>query len=189
VNRRRFLTGAIGAGALTVGGPWLGGAAAATEDEIAYANFGASTEFLIKDFYTKAIEAKRLTSPGQAAALRGRSAAAQHARALSEVLVGAGDVPPVEEDFEFAWPPRTFRTAEATTTTGLGVLRALLGVYQSAAATVTDPSYRVLYASLAASVGQQVGALQSASGRRGAEPFPVAMDLEAASSALEAYLG
>jgi hypothetical protein len=74
-------------------------------------------------------------------------------------------------------------------TTGLAVLRALMGLYQSAAATVTEPAYRVLYASLAASVGQQVGALQSASGRRGTEPFPVALDLEAASAALEDYLG
>jgi hypothetical protein len=150
---------------------------------------GASTEFLVKDFYAKAIEAKRLSPQGLAAAKRGRAAAAQHARALSDVLVGAGDAAPLEEDFEFAWPAPTFRTADATVTTGLAVLRALLGTYQSAAAAVTDPSYRVLYASLAASVGQQVGALQSVSGRRGAEPFPVALDLETASAALEDYLG
>ena len=54
---------------------------------------------------------------------------------------------------------------------------------------MTDTSYRTLYASLAASVGQQIGALEGLSGRPGAEPFPVAMDLEAASDALEAYLG
>ena len=70
--------------------------------------------------------------------------------------------------------------------TGRGVLRALLGVYQTAAATASDQSYRVLYASLAASVGQQIVALAGASS---SEPFPIAMDLEAASDALEAYLG
>jgi hypothetical protein len=69
------------------------------------------------------------------------------------------------------------------------VLRALLGAYQTAGAAVSDASYRVLYASLAASVGQQIGALELLAGRAGAEPFPVAMDLEAASNSLEAYLG
>jgi Ferritin-like domain len=189
MNRRRFLASSLGAGALAVGGPWLASAAAATEDEIAYANFGASAEFLVKDFYTKTLEAKVLPKPGLAVAKRGRSAAAQHARALSEALVGAGDVAPVEEDFEFVWPARTFRTEQSTVTTGLNVLRAVLGVYQSAGASVSDASYRVLYASLAASVGEQIGALDALSARPGAEPFPIAMDLEAASGALDAYLG
>jgi hypothetical protein len=190
VNRRRFLVSSLGVGTLAVsGGPLLASAGAATDDEIAFANFGASTEFLVRDYYTKALEAKVLPRAGFMVAKRGRAAASQHARALSDALVGAGDVAPVEEDFEFVWPARTFRTVQSTVAAGLDVLRALLGAYQSAAASVTDPSYRTLYASLAASVGQQIGALEALFGRPGAEPFPVAMDLEAASGALEAYLG
>jgi hypothetical protein len=50
------------------------------------------------------------------------------------------------------------------------------------------PTYRVLYASLGASLGQQIGALAGPAGAR-LEPFPVAMELEAASAALESYLG
>src|SRR5262245_52802503 len=121
--------GTVGAGTLAVGAPWVGGASAATEDEIAFANFGASTELLLQDFYSKAVEAKQLSRAGLAAAKRGRAAAAQHARALSDLLVGAGDAAPAEEDFEFVWPAPTFRTADATVATGLAVLRALLGVY------------------------------------------------------------
>jgi hypothetical protein len=190
VNRRRFVVGAVGAGVATLGAsPRLGVARAATEDELAFANFGVSTELLLKDFYAKALRANRLSKSGRAAARRGRSVAAQHARALSDVLIGAGDVAPVEDDFEFAWPPRTFRTAEATLTTGLDVLRALRGAYQAAAGAVSEPSYRVLYASLAASVAQQIGVLGSMSESPGAEPFPVALDLEAASAAIEGYLG
>ena len=95
----------------------------------------------------------------------------------------------MEEDFAFEWPASTFRTKESCVKTGGSVLASLLGAYQSAAATVVEPSYRVLYASLAASVGQQVGALASLAPRAAAEPFPVALDLEAATLALEAYLG
>jgi hypothetical protein len=154
VNRRSFLTGTLGAGAVTLGAPWLSTARAASEDDLAFANFGASTEFLVKDFYEKAIKAKVLSGPRAAALKRGRPAAAQHAKALVD--------------------------------TGRGVLRALLGAYQTAAASGSDESYRVLYTSLAASVSQQIVAL---AGVAAAEPFPIAMDLEAASDALEAYLG
>ena len=71
----------------------------------------------------------------------------------------------------------------------MDVLKSLLGAYQSASASVSDPSYRVLYASLAASLGQQVAALSALAPRAGVEPFPVAMDLETATAALEKYLG
>jgi len=186
VDRRRFVIGALGAGSAALATPWLGGARAATEDDLAFANFGASTELLAKDFYAKGLEAKLVSGPRPAALRRGRVAAGQHAKALSDLLTNAGDVPPLAEDFEFEWPAGTFKTEKAMVDTGRGVLRPLLGVYQTAAATASDQSYRVLYASLGASVSQQIVALAGASA---AEPFPVAMDLEAASDALEAYLG
>ena len=66
------------------------------------------------------------------------------------------------------------------------MLKAALAAYQRAAAMVTEPTYRVLFASLVASVAQQIGGLDAGTG---AEPFPVALDLEAASAALEPYLG
>jgi hypothetical protein len=64
----------------------------------------------------------------------------------------------------------------------------MLGAHQSAGSAVSEPSYRVLYASLVASVGQQIGALVGSVGER-VEPFPPALDLETASAALETYLG
>ena len=189
MDRRRFLVGAIGAGTATLATPWLGSAGAAADDELAYANFGASVEFLLKDFYARALDAKVISGRGLGVLRRGHSAAAQHAKALSDLLAGAGDVAPVEEDFAFEWPARTFRTSQALVTTGAGVLEALLGAYQSASSSVTEPSYRVLYASLAASVAQQIGALSALSASTGVEPFPVALDLETASNTLEKYLG
>ena len=189
MDRRRFLIGTIGAGTATLATPWLGSAIAATDDELAYANFGSSVELLLKDFYTRAVDAKIASGSGANVLKKGRTAAAQHAKALSELLVAAGDVAPVEEDFAFEWPARTFRTTQSIVTTGTGVLRALLGAYQGASASVTEPSYRVLYASLAASLGQQVSAMASLAPRVAVEPFPVAMDLEAATAALEPYLG
>lgn len=188
MNRRRFLTSAVGAGALTLGAPWVATAGAATEGDLAFANFGAATEFLVKDYYSKALKANVFAGTEASVLKRGRSCAAQHAKALSDLLVGAGDVAPLEEDFEFEWPAKTFTSKKEALATGVGVLRALLGAYQTAAATVTEPSHRVLYASLTASLGQQVAALATIEAKA-IEPFPVATDLETASDALEGYLG
>ncbi len=189
MDRRHFLIGTLAAGASGLTGPLVGTAGAVTDEDLSFANFGAAGELLLKDFYSQALGAKVVRGPGYRALRQGRSAAARHARALSELLEGAGDTPPAEEDFAFTWPARTFRTSGAILTTALGVLRALQGSYLTAAASATVPSYRVLYSSLAASAGQQIGALTLLS--RGAElhPFPVALELEAASVALDRYLG
>ena len=169
----------------------VGAAGAATDEDLAFANFGASAELLLEDFYSQALEAKVVRGPGVNALRQGRSAAARHARALCELLAGAGDTPPLEEDFAFAWP-RTARSRPrgATVTTGLGVLRALLGAYQTAAASASVPDYRVLYASLAASARPaDRGPVRALAARAGCEPFPVATDLETASAALEPVPG
>jgi hypothetical protein len=69
------------------------------------------------------------------------------------------------------------------------VLRALLGAYQTAAGDRDRAVAPGLYASLTASVGQQLAELAALQGSRAVEPFPVATDLETASDALESYLG
>jgi hypothetical protein len=186
MNRRRLLVTTAAVTTAAIGMPRLSQAVAATDDELAFANFGVSVEFLLQDFYAKALEAKVLTGAQAGALRRGRSAASQHAKALGDLLAGAGQTSPVEEDFTFVWPKNAFSTAPSTRSTGLAVLRPLLGFYQTAMVSVSEPEYRVLYASLAASLGQQIGAL---SARSATEPFPVAVDLEAASTALQDYLG
>jgi ferritin-like protein len=189
VDRRRFVVTAVGAGLASAAGSAVATANAATEDDLAFANFGASTEFLVQDYYTKALDARLVSGPKANVLRRGKASAVQHAKALSDLIGGAGDSPPLADDFEFEWPASTFKSEKDAVTTGVGVLRALLGAYQTAAATVTEQSHRVLYASLTASVGQQLVALAVFDGANAVEPFPIAIDLETASDALERYLG
>jgi hypothetical protein len=182
LDRRRFLlttaTGLVAAGT----GAQL--AAAATDDDLAVANFGLASSYLAADFYAKALASGKL-GPGARGWLRaGRSAAVGHARELTTLLTGAGDTPATAEDFELAWPAGTFTTAARIRSTGVGVLRPMRAAYQQAAAIVTEPTYRVLFASLAASYGEQLGHLSGS-----VESFPKPMDLETASAALESYLG
>jgi hypothetical protein len=187
ISRRRLLTVAAGGAALAA--LPLRPALAATDEQLAYANLAVSSELLLADLYEKALAAKVVTGPGQAALRIGHKAALQHAAALSGLLAGAGQDAPAAEDFEFQWPGKAFATPVAIAATARAVLRAMLGVYQTAVAAVSEPSYRTLYASLGASVGQQLGALTALAASGVVEPFPVALDLETASSALEPYLG
>jgi len=188
MNRQRFLLSAAGTSAAALANPWSI-AGAATDDDLAFANFGVSAEFLLKDYYTRALARRQFTGARASVLRTGRTAAIRHATALGTMLTDAADAPPLEEDFEFVWPARAFRTQAATVGTGLTLLRALLGAYQTAAAQASTPDYRTLFASLGASLGQQIGALSALSAPAGAEPFPVAVDIEAASRILEPYLG
>ncbi len=193
MNRRRLILSAAGAG-LAVSGlaaPTTGIAAlTATDDELAYANFGQATEFLLKDFYTKTIEAKLFSGTAARGFARGGLNATQHATALAALLTGAGQTAAVEEDFEFAWPDGTFANEKSATAAGLTITQPLLGVYLSAAAAISIASYRTLFASMAANLAQQVGSLTQLSGGRViGVSFPPAVDVETASDAIEAYLG
>jgi hypothetical protein len=186
LSRRRLLVAAAGGVAMTVAP--VRPAGAATDDELASANFGLAAAYLAADYYAHALQADKLGADSRRTLRSGRAASLSQARALSDLITGAGDTPAASEDFAFEWPAKAFDTAAATRTTGLDVLRPTLGAYQSAVAAVSESSYRVLYASLVASLGQQIGALVGSVGER-VEPFPPALDLESASDALEGYLG
>lgn len=193
MNRRHLIRSAAGAGLVLSGlaAPASGLAAVApTDEELAYANFGLATEFLLKDFYANAAAAKLITGSGAREVARGGLNAAEHAVALAKLLLDAGQTAAVEEDFEFAWPDGTFSNKSSATTAGLKITQPLLGVYLSAASEIVIPSYRTLFASMAANVAQQAGALSHlVGGRIVGVSFPAAVSVETASDAIEIYLG
>src|SRR3954465_7042666 len=117
MNRRRLILSAAGAGLAVRGLAAPSGLAAlvATDDELAYANFGQATEFLLQDFYAKATPAKLFGAAVERGFERGRVSAAQHADALGKLLTDAGQTAAVEEDFEFPWPEGTFAKKSSIT--------------------------------------------------------------------------
>ena len=192
MNRRRLILSAAGAGLAVSGLAAPSGLAAltATDDELAYANFGLAAEFLLHDFYAKTTAAKLFSGDAAREIARGGLSSAQHADAQAKLLTGAGQTPSVAEDFEFVWPDGTFANKKSATAAGLEVSQPLLGVYLSGAALISIQSYRTLFASMAANVAQQVGSLtQLSGGRVVGVSFPAAVDVQTASDAIEAYLG
>lgn len=191
MDRRALIISAAGAG-LALGGMAAPARAAlaATDDELAYANFGLATEFLLKDFYARTAAAKLFAGAAAREVARGGLNAGEHATALAALLTDGGQPPAVEEDFEFNWPAKTFATRTSAAKAGVGITRPLLGAYLDATSTISIPSYRTLFASLSANLAQQLGALsRQAGGRIVGTSFPTALDVETASAAIEAYLG
>jgi hypothetical protein len=193
MNRRSLLFSAAGAG-LAVSGltatPRGLAAAAATDEELAFASFGQAAELLLADFYARAGKAKIVTGAAARDLVHGALSATEHAAALAKLLTDAGQTASAAEDFEFAWPDETFATRGAAGRTGLEIARPLLGVYVGAAVGVSIASYRILFTTMAANVAQQVAALSRLSGGRLVGiSFPPAVDVETASDAIEAYLG
>lgn len=102
LDRRRFLLAT--ASGVVVAGIQVRDAKAATENDLAYANFGLATSYLVADFYTRSLEAGKLETSTRPALRRGRAAATLHAREFMALLTGAGDTPATAEDFTFEWP-------------------------------------------------------------------------------------
>jgi hypothetical protein len=191
LDRRRLLVSAAAGGlALTGVAAFPRTASAATDDELAFANFGAATELLLADYYERLRAAKLYRGSLDSAFRRARFAATEHVTALSALLTDSAQTAPTAEDFEFAWPAATFRTRKAASAAGVVIVDALLGAYLTAAASSPTEAVRVLFASLSASLGEQRSTLLVAHGRTAVgNSFPPAIDLEAASAAVERYLG
>lgn len=192
MNRRRLILTAAGAtlAATGIGAPTSVAMPNASDDELAFANFGLAVEFLLKDFYARVSAAKLVTGRSAREIVRGELNAEEHVAALTTLLADAGQTAAAAEDFDFTWPVDTFATRKAATAAGLTIARALLGVYQGAMTAVSVPAYRTLFASMAANLAQQAAFLSSQSGGRLVGiSFPPASDLRVGSEAIDAYLG
>jgi len=184
LNRRRFLATAAGGGIAAVGLGSTSPSVAATDDDYAFANFGLPAEWLLQEIHARTLAAKLGTKAQLRASRLARSFAGQHAEALASLLTNAAQTVPTREDFDFQLPEDVFSSRTKADELARTVTAAVRGAYQGAAAASSDASYRTLFASLAAGHAGELVALGATP-----EPFPVAVDLEKASTAIEEYLG
>ena len=167
MNRRRFLTGALGAGALTLGTPWLASARQPPPTTTSRSRISVLHRVLREGLLRRRRSRRSRDRRRTADALkRGRAAALQHAKALSDLLTGAGGRRPLPEDFEFEWPTDAFRHARRRGRDGARpCCRALLGAYQTAAAAATTLRIGCSTRASPRASSQQIGALAALAGR------------------------
>ena len=163
---------------------------AAPESDYAYAQFGVGAEYLLADFYGHAIASKKVSGLELAAFRRARFNAGEHLAALTRILSDGSQPVATAADFTFTYPQGTFNSRTSIAKTGLAIEQAVLGVYASAAISVSVPAFREVFARELASTAEHVSVLSRiSSGRPIGNSFPDTLTLEAASDALDPYFG
>ena len=164
--------------------------AAAPESDYAYAQFGVGAEYLLADFYGRAVASKKFSGVELAALRRARFNAGEQLAALSRILTDGAQPVAAPADFTFAYPAGTFASRAAIAKAGSAIEQAVLGAYLSAAIAVSMPSFREVFARVLASTVELVSVLSRiASGRPISNSFPDTLTLEAASDVLDPYFG
>lgn len=164
--------------------------AAAPESDYAYAQFGVGAEYMLSDFYGRAVASKQFSGTELAALQRARFNAGEHLAALSRILSDGAQPVAAAADFTFTYPKGTFSSRKSIAKTGLAIEQAVLGAYLSANISVSVPAFREVFARVAASTSEHVSVLSRvATGRPIGNSFPDTLTLEAASEALDPYFG
>jgi Ferritin-like domain len=195
LERQDFLRYGLTGGALVVAGTALSAAIAAedasaapTEVDFAYAQFGVASEYLLADFYGKAASSKQFTGPELRALERAQFNESEHLAALGSILTGGAQPLAVADDFEFAYPKRAFTSRAAIARLGVEIETAVLGAYLTAATTVTDATFRSVFARVLASEAEHVGFLSAiAADRAFGMSFPGLLSLDQATAVTDPF--
>jgi hypothetical protein len=197
LSRSEFVSrGARGGIALIAGGALLGLATPARADEtppapaeedLALVRLAASAELLAIDFYTQAIAARSFEKGNRGYLSEARANEREHYAALAQVL---GPGAPVADDFQFTYPEGTFSSQTKAVNVGVQLETAFLGAYLGAVGGFLANDFKSVAGQIGASEAQHQSVLL---GIRGSSPigpsFPPTLDVEAASVALDPYLG
>ena len=189
-----FSRGAKGGAALLLAGSAasvLVPAAAAeplSDNDLAHTRLLVGVELLGIDFYTRAVDAKKLTARGQKNLRAALLNEKEHYQSVAAILSGAGLVPAVTADFDFAYPKGTFDTAKSIATLGARLEAAFLGAYLGAVGAVQASGLLTGFGSIAANQAQHLSVLQDLlTGRPINLSFPKPMTIQQVSTVLDAY--
>jgi hypothetical protein len=165
-----------------------GASAAPGEGDYAYAQFGVAAEYLLADFYARAAASKKFAGAELSALRRARFNAGEHVTAMGGMLTGGGQPLAAAADFSFSYPKDAFGSRVSIAKTGLAIEQAVVGAYLDAATSVTEPSFREVFARVLANDVEHLGLLtRIAGGRLEWNSFPEPLSLEAAGDAIERY--
>ena len=165
-----------------------GGEEPPSEEDLAIVRMGAAAELLAIDFYNRALASRRFTAAERGYLGAARNAERNHYAALAVALGDAA--PPLADDFQFTYPPRSFKTPERIVALGVKLETIFVGVYLGAAQALVDPTLRLVASQIAAAEARHAGVIDSMAGLIAAgSAFPAALDVEQATAALAPYLG
>ena len=159
-----------------------------SDNDLAYIRLLVGTELLGIDFYTRALDAKKLGSKGQknlSAALVNEK---EHYQSVAAILSGAGLVPAVSSDVDFAYPKGSFDTAAAVTKLAAQLESAFLGAYLGAVGGMQSNALLGGMSRIAANQAQHLSVFQNMLfGKPINVSFPPAMSIQAVSAVMDGF--
>ena len=195
VTRGELLSrGARAAGALAVGGIALGGLVPSAradmlpDNDLAYLRLVIASELLAIDFYTSVLAAKKYKANALTGLRRALADEKAHYSALSKALTAAGQIPATAADIDFAYPRASFSSRGSIARLGFRLEQIFVGNALGAAAGLQTGDLRLMVAQIAASESRHLATFAVLTGRSPVgPPFPAALSLDRATSALAAF--
>ena len=159
-----------------------------SDNDLAYVRLLVGAELLGIDFYTRAADAKKLSSKGQKLLRAALMNEKEHYQSVAAILSGAGLVPAVSSDVDFSYPKGSFDTAGAIAKLADQLETAFLGAYLGAVAGMQSSALVGGMGRIAASQAQHLSAFQNMLfGKPINLSFPQALSIQAVSNVLDTY--
>lgn len=196
-TRRGFLSSGAKVGAAVALGGLAAGTAASpaaadtlSDSDLAWARVAVAGELLAIAFYKQLLKAKLVQGTNEQKAIKGALFnEIEHHGAVSEILTGAGQVPALPEDFDYTFPKNAFKTLGAAAKLGLTLETAFLGIYLGGVDRLESSGLKTTFARIGASEAEHLAVFSTVFLRKPAGlSFPVPLDIDAASAALDNYV-
>jgi rubrerythrin len=157
--------------------------------DLTLARLTVGVELLAADFYSAALESKKLQGDELRYFQRARFNEDEHLTAVSEILSGAGQTVSTADDFDFTFPKGTFESRQSIARLGVTIETISLGTYLGAVDAFTPSDLKTTAARIATSEAEHLSLLsRMAYGRPVGISFPPALDYATASAELDQYL-
>ncbi len=178
--------GVLGAGLLVddavAGGPLA-------DLDLALARLAVGAEILSVAFYTQGIASRQFAGNELKDLKRALFNEQEHLTAVSAVITSAGATPSTADDFTITFPKGAFDSRNSIAKLGVALETVFVGTYLGAVDSFASGDLKTTAARIAASESQHLSVFSElTSGRPVGVSFPLPIDYEAASAALDGFL-
>jgi demethoxyubiquinone hydroxylase (CLK1/Coq7/Cat5 family) len=182
--------GALGGGVVLAGSLFARDADAAvpSDNDFAYLRVLVGAELLAADFQGKSLTSGKLSRHTRAVVRKMFVDEKAHYARLAQLVTAAGQPPATAGDIDFSYPKGSFASQASVLRLAAEIETVVLGAYVGAIENVEAPELRLSIGQIAANEAQHLGALSARTGKRPVgRAFAAALDIDAASSALDVY--
>lgn len=165
-------------------------AAGLGDADLAWARVVTAAELASAAFYVRLAASSLFGSELRGQFRRALLNEREHYRATADILVGAGQMPAVAEDFDFTFPTGAFAIRGRAARLGVTLEAASVGAYLGGVAALQDDGLKTVFARIAASEAEHLALFSRlAANRPVGISFPEPLDFETASNAIAPLLG